>query len=192
MSPRSVQSRWLLCPLLFAAVILGGCGGAQARKARHLEKGQAFFAAHNYEKARVEFRNALQIAPNDSEARYQNGLVDEKLGNQREAAQFYQAAIDSNTNNIQARAALARLFALAGLPDRALETLKPILAQNPDDARLLTVRAAARVQLKDLDGALQDGERAVHLDPASEDAVAVLAGIYKNRGDKDKARELLE
>ncbi|MGA2399450.1 MAG: tetratricopeptide repeat protein [Steroidobacteraceae bacterium] len=189
---RSVQSRWLPCSLVFAAVILAGCGGAQARKARHLEKGHAFFTAHNYEKARVEFRNALQIAPNDSEARYQNGLVDEKLGNPREAAQFFQGAIDSNADNIQARAALGRLFVLAGVPDRAIEILKPALIQHPDDARLLTVRAAARVQLKDLDGALQDGERAVHLDPASEDAVAVLAGIYKSRGEDHQARELLE
>src|SRR5271156_5289360 len=169
MSLRSVQSRWLLCSLLFAAVILGGCGGAQQRKARHLEKGQAFFAAHNYDKARVEFRNALQIAPNDSEARYRNGLVDEKLGNMREAAQFYQGAIDSSADNVQARAALARLFVLSGVPERALETIKPAFAAHPDDARLLTVRAAARVQLKDLDGALGDGERSVQLDPASED-----------------------
>jgi tetratricopeptide (TPR) repeat protein len=189
---RSVQSRRPLCSLLFIAIVLAGCGGAQARKARHLEKGQAFFTAHNYEKARVEFRNALQIAPNDSEARYRNGLADEKLGNLREAAQFYQGAIDSNAENIQARAALARLFVLSGLPERALETIKPALVAHPDDARLLTVRAAARVQLKDLDGALQDGERAVQLDPASEDSVAVLAGIYKSRGDNDKARDLLE
>jgi tetratricopeptide (TPR) repeat protein len=192
MFPGSVRSRWLLIFPVFAAVILGGCGGAQARKARHLEKGEAFYAAHNYEKARVEFRNALQIAPNDSEARYRNGVVDEKLGNPREAAQFYQGAIDSNADNIDARAALGRLFLLSGTPERALETIKPSLAQHADDGRLLTVRAAARAQLKDLDGALQDGERAVQLAPDSEDAVAVLAGIYKSRGDNDKARDLLE
>jgi tetratricopeptide (TPR) repeat protein len=192
MSPRLLQSRWLLCFLLLPALILAGCGGAQARKARHLEKGEAFYAAHNFEKARIEFRNALQIAPNDSDARYRNGLVDEKLGNPREAAQFYQGAIDSNADNIEARAALGRLYLLSGIPDRALETIKPSLTQHPDDGRLLTVRAAARAQLKDLDGALQDGERAVQLAPDSEDAVAVLAGVYKSRGDNDKARVLLE
>jgi tetratricopeptide (TPR) repeat protein len=192
MSLRSVQSRWLLCCLVFPAVIVGGCGGAQARKARHLEKGEAFIAAHNYEKARVEFRNALQIAPNDSEARYQNGVVDEKLGNMREAGQFYQGAIDSNADNIQARAALARLYLLSGAPERALETINPSLTKHPDDGRLLTARAAARAQMKDLDSALQDGERAVQLAPDDEEAVAVLAGIYKARGDNEKARDLLE
>ena len=74
------MSRLLFCSACFAALVLAGCGGAQARKARHLEKGQTFFAEGNFEKARIEFRNALQIAPNDSEARYENGLVDAKIG----------------------------------------------------------------------------------------------------------------
>ena len=192
MSFRSVQNRSLLFFLAFSAIVLSGCGGAQARMARHLQKGEAFLAAHNFEKARVEFRNALQIAPNDSDARYRNGVVDEKLGNLREAGQFYQGAIDSNADNVQARAALGRLYVMSGAPERALETLEPSLIKHPDDARLLTVRAAARSELKDLDGALQDGERAVQFMPSSEEAVATLAGIYKARGDNDKARELLE
>src|SRR4030081_1882913 len=139
MSIRATKSR-LLCATCFAALVLAGCGGAEARKARHLEKGQAFFAANNFEKARVEFRNALQIAPSDSEARYENGLVDEKLGNPREAAQFYQGAIDVNADNVPARIALGRLYLFSGAPEKALETIKPSLATHPSDSSLLTVR----------------------------------------------------
>ena len=116
MSALATKSRLLLCASCFAALVLAGCGGAEARKARHLAKGHEFYAANNFEKARIEFRNALQIAPNDSEARYENGLVDEKLSNLREAAQFYQGAIDSNADNIKARAALARLYLFGGAP----------------------------------------------------------------------------
>lgn len=192
MSARATKSRLLLCATCFAAVVLAGCGGAEARKARHVEKGQAFLAANNFEKARIEFRNALQIAPNDSEARYENGLVDEKLGNPREAAQFYQGAIDVNADNVPARIALGRLYLFSGAPEKALDTIKPSLVKHPEDAGLLTVRAAARVQLKDSDGALQDAQRAVQLAPTSEDAVAVLAGIYKSREEPEKARVLLE
>jgi tetratricopeptide (TPR) repeat protein len=181
-----------LCSALAATLALAGCGGAQARKARHIEKGEAFYAAGNFEKARVEFRNALQIAPNDSQARYENGRVDEKLGNQREAAQFYLAAIDSNPDNVAARAAVGRLFLFGGAPERALEVIKPALVKFPQNDELLTVRAAARVQLKDPDGALADAEQAVHLAPTNEDAVEVLAGVYKSRNEPDKARALLE
>jgi tetratricopeptide (TPR) repeat protein len=186
------KGRLLLAVLAVTSLVIAGCGGAEARKARHLAKGQAFLVDGNFEKARVEFRNALQIAPNDSLTRYENGVVDEKLGNPREAAQFYQGAIDADADNVSARAALGRVFLFGGAPERALETIKPSLLKHPDDAALLTVRAAARVQLKDIDGALEDAEQAVKLAPKNEDAVAVLAGIYKAKHEPDQARNLLE
>ncbi|MGO9329115.1 MAG: tetratricopeptide repeat protein [Steroidobacteraceae bacterium] len=182
---------WMPLALL-SVLLVAGCGGAESRKARHMEKGQEFLAAGNFEKARVEFRNALQILPTDSDARFENGVVDEKLGNLREAAQFFQGAIDSNKDNARARASLGRLYAMSGAPDKAIETVDPGLANHPDDADLLTVRAAARIQLKDVSGALTDAERAVQLAPANENAVSVLAGIYKSQGQADKAQALLE
>ncbi len=36
-----------------SVLAVSGCGGAQARKAEHLEKGKAFLAAENFDKARV-------------------------------------------------------------------------------------------------------------------------------------------
>ena len=65
-----MRSPWLIGSLILSVAVLSGCGGAQARKARHMQKGEAYFASNNFEKARVEFRNALQIAPNDSNARF--------------------------------------------------------------------------------------------------------------------------
>jgi len=191
MSPFSMRS-----PMILAAVGLGlvvsGCGGAQSRMAKHLEKGESFLAAGNLEKARVEFRNALQIVPTDSEARFDNGLVDEKLGNVREAVQFYQGAIDSNADAVRARANLGRIYLITGSADKALATVAPAFAKHPEDAGLLTVRAAARIQLKDPAGALEDAEHAVKLAPNDEDAVSVLAGIYKSQGQTDKAQTLLQ
>jgi tetratricopeptide (TPR) repeat protein len=183
-------------PMVLAAVCVSmavsGCGGAQSRKAKHLEKGESFLAEGNLEKARVEFRNALQIVPTDSQARYENGVVDEKLGNLREAAQFYQGAIDSDADAVRARTNLGRLYLLTGSPDKALATVAPGFAKHPDDAGLLTVRAAARTQLKDPAGALEDAERAVKLAPTDEDAISVLAGIYRAQGQTDKALALLQ
>src|SRR6202021_2526992 len=190
-SPNS-KHRMFLAALSVVCLVIAGCGGAETRKARHLAKGRAFMVEGNLEKARVEFRNALQLVPTDSVARYENGLVDEKLGNSREAAQFYRGAIDVDVENVPARGALGRLYVFGGAPDKAMTTIKPSLDKHPSDAALLTVRAAARVQLKDPDGALQDAERAVQLAPSNEDAIAVLAAIYKDKNEPEKARVLLE
>src|SRR5580692_9645223 len=110
MPPLALKRMGFSCALLVVTLLVAGCGGAESRKAKHLEKGQTFLAAGNFEKARVEFRNALQIAPTDSETRYEVGVVDEKLGNIREAAQFYQGALDANADNVMARAKLGRLY----------------------------------------------------------------------------------
>lgn len=188
---RRSAPRWMLA-LTLAVVSVSGCGGAQARKAKHLEKGQAFLQAENFAKARIEFQNALQIAPKDPEARFEMGIVDEKLDNPREASQFYQGVIDLDPDHVEARTRLARLYLFAGLPDKALELIKPGFEKHPDNPALLTVRAAVRIQKKDVAGALADAERAVQLAPASEDAVAVLAGIYKSQDQLTKAQALLE
>jgi tetratricopeptide (TPR) repeat protein len=125
------RKRLVWVPLaLLSLLLVAGCGGAESRKARHMQKGQEFLAAENFEKARVEFRNALQIVPTDSDARFENGLVDEKLGNLREAVQFFQGAIDSNKDNARARASLGRLYAMSGAPDKAVETVTPASCQD--------------------------------------------------------------
>jgi tetratricopeptide (TPR) repeat protein len=171
---------------------LSACGGAQARKVKHLERGKTYLAAGNLEKARVEFQNALQIAPSDPEARYEVGIVDEKLGRIQEAAQFFQGTLDIDRAHLQARTHLARLYIFSAVPNKALELIKPGLDAHPDDSELLTLRAAARVQQKDMSEAQADAERAVQLDPANADAVSTLAGIYSSQKDFDKARALLE
>ncbi len=177
--------------LALIIALVAACGGAETRLARHLAKGQEFLASDNFEKARVEFRNALQIDPNDAQARFLHGRALEKLGNLREAAGMYQAAIDSDTNHIAARANLGRMFVFAGAPERALEYIGPGLEKVPNDSHLLTVRAAARSQLKDVTGALEDGSKALAADPANENAVALLAALYRQTGEPNKAADLL-
>jgi tetratricopeptide (TPR) repeat protein len=191
--PRCTLTRTISVIVLGLSVIaLSACGGAQARKAKHLERGQSYLAAGNYEKARVEFQNALQISPVDPEARFENGVVDEKLGKVREAAQFYQGTIDVSPDHLGARTNLARVYLFAGAPDKALDMIKPALDKNPDNAELLTLRAAARVQKNELTEGQADAERALQLDPNNEDAVSALAGIYVSIKATDRAKTLLE
>ncbi len=192
-----MSARHRISPLVLVTVALLGvlplaaCGGADARRASHMERGQKYFAAGNMEKARVEFGNALQIAPNDAEARYMNGRVAEKLGNIRGAVGSYLSAIDVNPDHVQARANLGRVYLFGNAPERAKEVIAPGLEKHPDDPDLLTVRAALRSRDKDSAGALADAERAVKIAPANENAIALLASLYRQGGHPEQAVELL-
>lgn len=183
-------STWLR-PLLFvsAAIALAGCGGAQSRYASHMERGKEYFAAGNFDKAGVEFRNALQIQPKAPEALHLSGRVAERRGELRQAFGLYQAATDADY--LPAREDLGRVFLLGGEPERALKLVDPALAQHPDEPGLLAVRGAARFQLKDRAGARADAERAVQLAPGNENAIALLTGIYREAGDNASAMTLI-
>ena len=140
----------LLAPLVGAlCVVLGGCGSPKEREARHLERGERYLAANNLEKARVEFRNALQNVPTDATARYQNGVVEERLERFVEAAGFYRTAIEADPNHVPARIALAKLTLLGGYPQQALEIEKAVVRTQQriinDHACMIVKRAPALV-----------------------------------------------
>src|SRR5262245_41992490 len=120
----------LLLAILMVATCaaLHGCGGAEDRRVRSLERGQQFLAEHNYAKARVEFSNALQIQPNDADSRYYLAFATEKADDLRGAAQGYQAALNVDPTHALALAALARLYVFSGLPEQGLELVEKGLA----------------------------------------------------------------
>ena len=181
-----------LLAAVLASLVVAGCGGAQARYASHMERGKQYLTEGNLDKAGVEFRNALQIQPKAADALYYNGRVAERRGDIRAAMGNYQAAVDVQADHVEARANLGRVLVFGGAPDRALAIIAPVLEKHPDDARLLTVRGAARGQLKDAAGARKDAERAVQLDPKDENAVALLAALERQAGDNDSAVALLQ
>jgi tetratricopeptide (TPR) repeat protein len=156
-----------------------------------MHRGEKYFAAGDYLRASLEFRNALQIQPNDVDARLRAGEVAEKLGKLPQAVALYQSVIDAAPERVEARVNLSRLLVFGGAPERALTVIEPGLVKHPDNAQLLTYRAAARTQLNNATGAVADAERALQLAPTNEDAIAVRAGLYRRAGAMAEARTLV-
>lgn len=157
-----------------------------------MKRGQAYFAAGDYNKASVEFRNALQIEPKNDAARLAAGRAAEKLQKPRDAYGLYQAVIDSSPDNVEAREDQARLLIYSSSPDQALKLLEPAFAKHPNEALLYTLRAAAHVQQKKPDTAVADADRALQLAPDNEEVIQVRAGLYKQAGDLASAKTLVE
>jgi tetratricopeptide (TPR) repeat protein len=173
--------------VLLCASLLAGCGGAEARRDRYFEKAQTLIAEQEWEKAQLELRNALQIDPNDSRTRVLLGNVAEKLGDPRQAFQMYQGVLDADKENVGARAGLAKLYALGGSPDKAIELANAGLAKSSGDAELLTVRGVALARKGDTAAALADAEKAFRNDPKNENATALLASLYARGNRLDDA-----
>ncbi len=168
-------------------LFLAACGGSEARLAGYLERGDAYFAERNYEKARVEFSNALQIDPANAQTRFMVGQVTERLNNPRDAVGHYRAVIEADPGHVAARAALGRLYLFGGLADLATELVEPGLVTAPENPQLLTVRGAARAQLGDTAGAMEDARLAIAGAPGDEYAIALLASLHRQAGQAGEA-----
>ena len=177
---------------LITLSLVTGCSSPDQRRAAHMQRGERYLKEGKLEKAELEFRNVLQIAPGDITARVMIGRVAEKKGSFREAFADYRGSVDLAPDNPVARANLARLYVFADEPESALELVEPSLMRYPNDPDLLTVRGAARAELKDTAEAFEDARRAVKLAPTSENAVALLASLYQRGGEPAKAVELLK
>ncbi|MFT4585871.1 MAG: tetratricopeptide (TPR) repeat protein, partial [Gammaproteobacteria bacterium] len=139
---------------LLAALV--ACGGAEDRKSAHMEKGRAMYAEGNFDKARLEFKNVLQIDPNDIPARYALAETLEKTQDWRGAAGHYLGILEADPNHIESLSRMGQIYLLGRNLEKAEEHAEKILAQQPNNADGLTLRAGAKSINNDLDGAKQD------------------------------------
>ncbi|HUN24822.1 MAG TPA: tetratricopeptide repeat protein [Steroidobacteraceae bacterium] len=186
--PRGVA---VVATLFLCCTGLSACGGTQARFAKHMARGEKYLSQGNLEKAQVEFRDALQIAPDHADARVLTGRVAERLGDVRDALSLYQSAVEIDPHFTPARVSLGKLYVFAGLPKKAIAAVEPALVSHPNDADLLTVRGAARAELHQAPAALADAEHAVRVAPQNEDAIALLASLYAEAGASERAVDLV-
>ena len=118
LTTRNMMSHFLPRSLTMVLVVLallplGGCKPAADRQVHYRDRGAAFLRAKNYEKARIELANALQINPKDALARELAGEAAEALGNGPDALTNYLIAIELKPTMTHARARLARLYAVS-------------------------------------------------------------------------------
>jgi tetratricopeptide (TPR) repeat protein len=173
--------------MALALLPLCGCKPTADRQVHYRDRGAAFLQAKNYEKARIELANALQINPKDALARELAGETAEALGDGPAALTNYLISIVVQPTMTHARARLARLYVLTRDPTKAMELTEVGLKFAPDDPQLLVIRGAARAQLGDRAGALQDAETAAAAAPDDDFVVALLCSLYRQGGEIDKA-----
>ncbi|MEW8437174.1 MAG: tetratricopeptide repeat protein, partial [Candidatus Thiodiazotropha taylori] len=94
----------LMSFLIYALLFLGtGCSSNEDRKQAYFDRGMELYKQGNYTKARLEFKNVLQIDPKDADAYYMFGLLEEKEENWRKAFSLYFRAVELKPNHKDAQ-----------------------------------------------------------------------------------------
>lgn len=185
--------RWVsLSLILTASIALLSCGGAEERKAKYLERGKAYLAEKNYDKAAVELKNVLQIDPKSSEGYFLLGKVEEEKKDYGRAFGDYNKAVELNPDHQEAREKLARIYILSGQPDKAGEMVDYILKKKPNDSGAKIIRCVLLAQKGNTDEALKIALEVMKADPTRTEAALFVSEIHKKNGDRKKAEKVLE
>jgi tetratricopeptide (TPR) repeat protein len=178
------------CALL-SVIVLIGCGGAEERKAKYLERGISYYDEKNYEKARVEFKNVLQIDPKSAEPYYYLGLINEINAELRSAYFMYTKALELKPGYIEAEIKLARLHLAADQADEAESLIKSIAEKSPESTDARYLQAMLAYKKNDQDSALELLRGILETNPDHLEASSTLATINFNNGDVEAAEKIL-
>ncbi len=157
--------------ILLLILILAGCGGAEDKKASYFEKAQQSYDTGDYDKARIELQNVLQIDPKDIPARYLLGQVMEKLQDFRAAAGQYNAILEQDDTHLRSNIRLGQFYLLAKDINKAKELADRALTLVPGDSEALAFRGSIHLAQENFQLAHQDAESALESDPENINAI---------------------
>src|SRR5580704_14667409 len=116
-----------LASLSFVLLLATACNVTpQQREAKHMAKGNKYFAAKSFKKASIEFKVASQNMPRDAEPVYQLGLAYRAAGAAKDALEQFQRAAELNPNHEGARYQIAIFQAVTNNPD-LMALARPVL-----------------------------------------------------------------
>jgi len=127
-------SRLLPCVVsLGLAFAVVGCS-PEAKSARHLGEADKYFAAREYDKAEVEYKNAFQADSTNAAAIGRLGIIYLEQGRIAQAYGFLGRANELNPDNLEVRLKLGMLALGTGRPSEARDAAMAVLTKDPQQA----------------------------------------------------------
>ncbi len=173
---------------------LFACGGADERKTVYLEKGKTYLEDRNYDKARIEFKNVLQIDPKFAEAFYYMGQLEERTKEIRKAVGNYKKAIQLDPLHNLAKIKLAKIYVIVGTPELTSEAetlLSEVKKQDPENSEADLVLATIKYKNGSKEQAIKIVKSVVNKDIKLIEAVTLLANMYIDQKKYEQATAIL-
>lgn len=178
-------------PILLLIAGVAACSGPEDRLSVYLQRGESSFADREFEKARVEFANALQIDPDNIDARIWSGKTAAELEQWRVAVRHYEGVRERDAANIDARLGLARIYAVSDQVALAETIVDEVLAIDADNQDARAIRGVARIRAGETGAGEFDLRRVLEQEPSNETAATALASLLARSGSFAEAIAVL-
>lgn len=157
-----------------------------------MDRGNAFRAKGNFDKALVDYDQAIAFNPKNTGAHVDRALVWEKKGRRDQALRDYAEAIRLDSKMWQAHFNRAISFREAGEFAKAIEDMSEVMKLKPEYAPAYLIRAADYYRLNQVDKALEDWNRAAELKSSQVEAYVGRTMAYLKKKDYVKAAQEME
>jgi tetratricopeptide (TPR) repeat protein len=172
-------------------VLLGtafvACQSDEAKLGEHLSRGGEYYDAEEWSEAIIEFKNALQLDPNNAEAHYKLSQSYLKTKKTKEAFWELRETVRIDPSNHDAKLQFAQISIYAGELEEALKRADEVIAEEPDRADAYIVKAQAHEGLKQLEDARAALEDAIRVEPENRGARLLIATFVRRQGDREAA-----
>jgi tetratricopeptide (TPR) repeat protein len=177
--------------ILLVAVLVA-CGGPEEKKLKFYNKGKALYEKGDYVKAKLEFKNAIQIDLKYADAYYMMGMIALKEQNYRGAYGNFLKVVQLSPQHWDAHVQLGNILLAAGRVDDAMEKAVLVLKVNAKNEDALLLKGATLLVKKDIPGACRFLEDVVGTSVKKPDGYLILASAYVKAGEEQKAEEILQ
>ena len=138
--------------LLF--LVVAACSSPDEKKERFFAKGKALFEQGNYVKARLEFKNAIQIDPQFADGYYMLGMTELKEKNLRQAFGAFSKSVQLNPDQLEAQLQIGRLLLSALKFEETMKKANLILDKEPDNPDAILLKASVNIVTGELKAAI--------------------------------------
>ncbi|MBV9010421.1 MAG: tetratricopeptide repeat protein [Verrucomicrobia bacterium] len=175
--------------VLCAALIVGGCTPA-AKKKRYSEAAERYYQSGEYDKARIEYMNLLQLDQQNEQAFAHVGMIWADDGAPLRAGAFLMRALELAPQDNATRKKLVRVYLAVGRPADARKEALTLLEKTPGDGEALVLLVDASQKPEEL----ADAEQRVNQFSEKESPYVHLAraGLAAKKGDRNAIEPELE
>ncbi|MFA7060565.1 MAG: tetratricopeptide repeat protein, partial [Pedobacter sp.] len=186
---KKIFVRWFL--LLVATSLMTSCAGPDAKKVKFFNKGKVLYEKADYVKAKLEFKNAVQIDPKFADPYRMLGLIDMKEGNFRGAYGLFSKAIELNPADLDAHYQIGKLLLGAGQYDKSMEKAELILKKDANHADGMLLKGAVYIARKEFNIVIPFLEEVISKGVTKPDAYMLLSSAYFQKNDAVNAESVL-
>jgi tetratricopeptide (TPR) repeat protein len=178
--------------LVLVVFCLGSCTSMEGKRDNFIRQGKELYEKGDYVRARLQFKNAVQIDPKWAEGYLWVGKTELKLGNYRNAFGALSQAVELDPKLIEAQILLGNIFLLARRPDDAEAKANLALKQEPENTEALMLAASVAVSREQPQKALDLLAKVRSLDPGKISAYLLQSNIEVQQQRPEAAAATLE